>query len=58
MVYEEIDYKEISPYKETYNAVCRTIDGVCTLYEIEQYPDHEYLVARWGRDACVVKRVR
>lgn len=58
MLYKEIDYKEILPYKETYNAVCKTIDGGCTLYEIKQYPDHEYLVARWGRDACVVKRVR
>ena len=58
MLYEEIDYKEILPYKETYNVVCKTIDGGRVLYEIEQYPDHEYLVARCGWDACVVKRVR
>ncbi len=36
MLYAEIDYKEILPYKETYNAVCKTIDGGRVLYEIEQ----------------------
>ncbi len=54
-VYEETSYTEIEPYNETYNVVCKTTDGDWTIYEIEQYPDHEYLVARMGWEACVIK---
>ncbi len=57
MVYEEIDYKEIEPYKETYKVVCKTTDGDWTLYKIEEYPDCEYLVARCGWEARVIKKV-
>ncbi|MCH5209318.1 MAG: hypothetical protein J1F04_10555 [Oscillospiraceae bacterium] len=57
MVYKEIGSKEIQPYKETYSVVCKTTDGVWVIYEIQQYPDREYLVARCGWEASVVKRV-
>ena len=55
LIYQEIDYREIEPYNETYSAVCKTTDGHWVLYEIEQYPYHEYLVARLGWEARVVK---
>ncbi len=57
IAYEEIDYKEIEPYKETYKVVCKTTDGDWTLYEIEEYPDCEYLVARCCFEARVIKKV-
>lgn len=56
-VYEEISYKEIEPYNETWKVVCKTTDGVWTIYEIEQYPEHEYLVARTSWEARVLKRI-
>ena len=55
--YTEISYKEIEPYKETWKVVCKTTDGVWSVYEIEQYPNHEYLVARSGWEARVLKQV-
>ena len=54
-VYEETSYTEIQPYKETWKVVCKTTDGVWTVYEIEQYPNHEYLVARTSWEARVLK---
>ncbi len=56
-IYEEINYREIGPYKETWKVVCKTKDGVWTIYEIEQYPEHEYLVARTGWEASVLKQI-
>ncbi len=55
LIYQEINYKEIEPYDETYSVVCKTTDGHWVLYEIEQYPNHEYLVARLGWEARVLK---
>ena len=55
--YEEIDYREIGQYEETWKVVCKTTDGVWTIYEIEQYPDQEYVVARTGWEASVCKLV-
>lgn len=55
MIYEEIDYKVIEPYTETWNVICRTKDGSRTVYEIKEYPDREYAFARIGRDGCVIK---
>lgn len=55
--YIEIDYKEIEPYKEANKIVCKTTDGVWTVYEIEQYPEHEYLVIRTSWEARVLKQV-
>lgn len=57
LLYEEIDFREIEPYNETWKVVCKTTDGSWVLYEIKQYPDHEYLVARLGWEASVIKRV-
>ena len=45
-VYTEISYKEIEPYKETWKVICKTKDGSWTIYEIKEYPDHEYVAAR------------
>lgn len=56
-VYEEISYIEIEPYNETWKVVCKTTDGAWTIYEIEQYPEHEYLVARTAWEARVLKQV-
>ncbi len=56
-VYEEISYTEIEPYNETWKVVCKTSDGAWTIYEIEQYPNHEYLVARTVWEARVLKQV-
>ena len=56
-VYEEISYTEIEPYNETWKVVCKTTDGEWTIYEIEQYPNHEYLVARAAWEARVLKQV-
>jgi len=55
--YIEIDYTEIEPYKETWKVVCKTTNGVWTVYEIEQYPNHEYLVIRTSWEARVLKQV-
>lgn len=55
LIYREINYREIEPYSETYSVVCKTTDGQWILYEIEQYPNHEYLVARLGWEARVLK---
>lgn len=55
-VYKEIDYKEIEPYKETWRKVCKTQDGVWTIYEIEEYPNLEYVVMRTSWEARVLKR--
>lgn len=56
-VYEEISYTEIEPYNETWKIVCRTTDGGWTIYEIEQYPEYEFLVARTAWEARVLKQV-
>ena len=55
MIYEETDTKEAEPYTETWNVICRTKDGSRTVYEIKEYPDGEYAVARIGWDGCVIK---
>ena len=55
--YEIIDFKEIEPYKETWSTVCKTADGVWTIYEIEEYPELDYVVARTSWQAEVLKRV-
>lgn len=57
-VYEDISYTEIEPYNETWKVVCKTTDGTWTIYEIEQYPNHEYLVARAAWEARVLKRIK
>jgi hypothetical protein len=56
-IYEEINYEEIEPYKETWRIVCKTKDHAWTIYEIEEYPDLEYVVARSSWEARVLKRV-
>lgn len=56
-VYEEISYTEIKPYNETWKIVCKTTDGSWTIYEIKEYPGHEYLVARTAWEARVLKQV-
>lgn len=56
VVYEDADYREISPYEETYKVICKTTDGVWTIYEIAEFPNHEYVVARTGWEAGVLKR--
>ncbi len=59
--YEEIDYCEMELYEKMYegawNVVCKTTDGVWTIYEIEQYPNQEYVVARTGWEISVCKLV-
>ena len=54
--YQEIDYHEIGSYEETWKVVCKTTDGVWTIYEIAEFPNHEYVVARTGWEAGVLKR--
>ncbi|MCR5120932.1 MAG: hypothetical protein K6B74_00770 [Ruminococcus sp.] len=56
MSYIETDFKEIEPYKETWNVVCKTDDGVWTICEIDKFPDREYVVARTAWEARVLKR--
>lgn len=55
--YIEISYKEIEPYKETRKVVCKTTDGTWTIYEIEQYPELEFVVLRTSWEARVLKQV-
>lgn len=55
--YEVIDYDEIEPCKETLKVVCKTTDGVWIFYEIKEYPDLEYIVARTGWEGRVCKLV-
>lgn len=54
-VYSEISYKEIEPYQETWKVICKTDDGAWTIYEIEDYPDHEYVVARSAWEGRVLR---
>jgi hypothetical protein len=54
-VYMEISYKEIEPYKETWKVICKTKDGSWTIYEIKEYPDHEYVAARSAWEGRVFK---
>lgn len=54
--YVYADFNEISPYKETYNLICRSTDGNFDFYEIAEYPDHEYIVERIFYEAEVLKR--
>jgi len=56
--YEVIDYDEIEPCKETLKVVCKTKDGIWTFYEIKEYPDLEYIVARTGWEGRVCKLVK
>ena len=56
MVYKETDYKKISPYKETWRIICKTTDGVWTVYEIAEYPGREYAVIRSAWEARVLER--
>lgn len=48
--------EEIGDYKETGNIVCKTTDGTWTFYEIDKFPNREYLVARCFYNAEVIKR--
>lgn len=57
-IYEEISYTEIAPYKETWKIVCKTKDKDWTIYEIEQYPNHEYVVARTAWEGRVLKLIQ
>ena len=50
------DFNEISPYKETYNLICRSTDGNYDSYEIAEYPYHKYIVERIIYEAEVLKR--
>lgn len=54
-VYTEISYKEIEPYKETWKVICKTKDGSWKIYEIKEYPDHEYVAARSAWEGRVLK---
>ena len=51
-----VDYRELGDYNETWNIICKTIDGRWTFYEIDRFPDHEYLIARCFYNAEVIKR--
>ena len=53
--YKEISYKEIEPYQETWKVICKTKDESWTIYEIREYPDHEYVVARSAWEGRVLK---
>lgn len=53
--YVYADFNEISPYKETYNLICRSTDGNYDFYEIAEYPDHKYIVERIIYEAEVLK---
>ena len=55
--YREISFKKIAPYKESNRIVCKSKDGTWTLYEIEEYPDREYIVARTSWQAMVLEQV-
>jgi len=48
--------EEVGDYKETWNIVCKTTDGRWTFYEIDKFPNREYLVARCFYNAEVIKR--
>lgn len=37
--------------------VCKTKDKVWTIYEIEQYPNHEFVVAQAAWEGRVIKRI-
>lgn len=54
-VYTEISYKEIEPYHETWKVICKTKDGSWTVYEIKEYPGHEYVAARSAWEGRVLK---
>ncbi len=54
--YVYADFNEISPYKETYNLICRSTDGNYDFYEIAEYPDLKYIVERIFYEAEVLKR--
>lgn len=54
--YDVISYTEIGDYNETYKVICKTENGSTSIYEIEEYPNHEYVVARMAWDAAVLKR--
>lgn len=38
--------------------VCKTTDNAWTIYEIKEYSEHEYLVARTAWEGRVLKRVK
>lgn len=54
-VYTEISYKDIEPFQETWKVICKTKDGSWTVYEIEEYPGHEYVVARSAWEGRVLE---
>lgn len=54
--YVYADFNEISPYKETYNLICRSTDGNYDFYEIAEYPDHKYIMERIIYESEVLKR--
>ena len=41
--------------KETWKVICKTKDGSRTIYEIKEYPDHEYVAARSAWEGRVLK---
>lgn len=53
--YTWVNYSELGDYNETWNIVCKTTDGTWTFYEIDKYPDHEYLAARCFYNAENIK---
>ena len=59
--YEEIDYHEMELYEKLYegpwNVVCKTTDGVWTIYEIEQDTNHKYVIAQTDRLSKLCKLV-
>lgn len=55
--YHWVNYEEIGEYTETYHLICRTeFWGGYSVYEIKEFPDHEYVVVRSYWDAEVYKR--
>lgn len=56
-VYQPVSPMEIAPYTETWNIISKTKDRNWIIYEIEQYPGHEYIVARISWEAEVMKLI-
>ena len=54
--YTWVNYRELGDYNETWHIVCKTTDGRWTFYEIDKFPNREYLVARCFYNAEVIER--
>lgn len=55
--YEEVSSREIGPFTETWNTLCRTRDGRWSVYELDSFPGLEYVAARMGHEARILKLV-